>query len=569
MARAVAMRIVDGAGGGMADVFISYKSERRAAVEHLARILELNGYSVWFDYGLLSGQNFARQIEREIRAAKVVVVLWCGLSVDSEWVNGEARLASRLGKMIPVWIEDVDLPLEFNGADTINLKSWDGSPRSHMLDRLFEQIALKVGREQEPQIAGLKEFDKAWRRYGAPGLLSFALEKAIPEFEKPAGSDGSKDYGSQRERQISDEDGSRQAAAVHGKEHRRTSLVLITAAALACAALAGGGLFLWRPQQPSPALPGPTAGALSEKTTSQPPPVAVQPVENLPATIPATGNNVVENVPEIASAPPEAGASWSGPKFFRDCDICPVMATLPSARFLIGSPDGEAGHKSSEAPRREIAIRPGLSIGRSEVSFAEWDACVAAGGCRSWRPDDYGMGRGKSPVIFVSWDDATAFTAWLSAKTGATYRLPSEAEWEFAARGCLSGSCTNAIFAFGNEITPEKANYNWNIAYNGSPRRQPRRQTMAVDEGSPANAFGLLHVHGNVAEWVQDCVTANYDRLAGDGTAVVTGDCRSRMVRGGHWNDNPRELRAAARSFEEVVARTPFIGFRVVREAGR
>ena len=134
----------------MADVFISYKTERRNAAQHLSRILELNGFSVWFDYGLLSGADFGPQIERELRAAKAVVVLWCRLSHDSHWVLEEAHLAERLGTMTPVWLEPVELPLGFGRADTIDLSNWDGSPRSASLDRLLNEVGRRVGRDPVP-----------------------------------------------------------------------------------------------------------------------------------------------------------------------------------------------------------------------------------------------------------------------------------------------------------------------------------------------------------------------------------------------------------------------------------
>jgi hypothetical protein len=138
----------------MADVFISYRSDRRNAAQHLARIVELNGYSVWFDYGLLSGRDFGPQIEREIRAAKAVIVLWCSLSRESRWVLEEAELAERLGTLTPAWLERVDPPLGFARADTIDLTRWDGAPRSHTLDRLLMEVAHRVGRDPVPSVPG-------------------------------------------------------------------------------------------------------------------------------------------------------------------------------------------------------------------------------------------------------------------------------------------------------------------------------------------------------------------------------------------------------------------------------
>jgi hypothetical protein len=159
----------------LADVFISYKTERRNAAQHLSRVLELNAYSVWFDYGLLSGRDFGPQIEREIRAAKSVIVLWCSLSRDSRWVLEEAHLAERLGTLTPVWLEYVEPPLGFGRAETIDLSTWDGAPRSPQLNGLLNEIARRVGREPAPSYRGLSEYEQTWRRFGAPTLSRFAL----------------------------------------------------------------------------------------------------------------------------------------------------------------------------------------------------------------------------------------------------------------------------------------------------------------------------------------------------------------------------------------------------------
>jgi hypothetical protein len=168
----------------VADVFISYKSERRNAAQHLSRILELNGYSVWFDYGLFSGSDFGRQIEREIRAAKAVVVLWCSLSRESRWVLEEADLAIRLGTLTPAWLERVDPPLGFARVDTVDLTVWDGAPRNHLLDRFLNEIARRVGRDPVPSFRGLQAYEETWRSFGAPPLARFALTAPVAEREE-------------------------------------------------------------------------------------------------------------------------------------------------------------------------------------------------------------------------------------------------------------------------------------------------------------------------------------------------------------------------------------------------
>lgn len=169
----------------MADIFISYKSERRAAAEHLAEILADYGYSVWWDYGLISGRDFGAEIEKELRAAKAVIVLWCSMAVGSEWVREEAALAKRLDKIIPTTIEKIQLPLGFSLSQTLDLCDWDGAPRSNRLDRLLRDVGQLVGRPATPNLEGLERTERAWRRFGGPPLREFALTDAL-ERQLPA-----------------------------------------------------------------------------------------------------------------------------------------------------------------------------------------------------------------------------------------------------------------------------------------------------------------------------------------------------------------------------------------------
>lgn len=159
----------------MADVFISYKSERRPAARYLWKILEKYGYSAWFDYNLSPGEDFAARLERELASAKVCVVLWCEMAVTSRWVAKEAAEAQALGTYLPCWIQKAELPPNFAAADTINLIDWDGGPRSHALDRLLIDIGRRVGRPPAPNFEGLVDLDEDWRTLGSPSLARFAL----------------------------------------------------------------------------------------------------------------------------------------------------------------------------------------------------------------------------------------------------------------------------------------------------------------------------------------------------------------------------------------------------------
>ena len=249
--------------------------------------------------------------------------------------------------------------------------------------------------------------------------------------------------------------------------------------------------------------------------------------------------------------------------FFRECDICPVMAVVPSGSNLIGSPNDESGRSNNEGPQQPVTFRVPFAVGRSEVSFEEYIACINEGGCSPGLPNDYGWGYGKQPAIIISWNDARRYVEWLSKKTRAPYRLLSEAEWEYAARGCAQ-VCESTPFWFGSKISKARANYDWRYAYLGSPKADALRRTVPID-AAEANQFGLLHMHGNVSEWVEDCWQETLVGLPRDGAARTDGECSRRVVRGGSWSDEPKNLRAAARSWQVPEERRSQIGFRVAR----
>jgi formylglycine-generating enzyme required for sulfatase activity len=216
------------------------------------------------------------------------------------------------------------------------------------------------------------------------------------------------------------------------------------------------------------------------------------------------------------------------------------MVVLPAGRFLMGSPTGER-FRGAE-PLHEVVIAEPFAVGKYEITFDEWNACLADGGCGGYVPIDHGWGRGDRPVIQVHFDDALMYIAWLSQKTGRAYRLLSETEWEYAAR---AGTRTPA--SFGDTISSELANYDGRTGYDGGPTGEFRGQTLPVGSFEP-NAFGLYDMHGNVWEWVEDCWNDLYDEtMPNDGSAWLDGDCSGRVMRGGSWEDYSGELRSAAR----------------------
>ncbi|MBX9636898.1 SUMF1/EgtB/PvdO family nonheme iron enzyme [Nitrosomonas sp.] len=231
--------------------------------------------------------------------------------------------------------------------------------------------------------------------------------------------------------------------------------------------------------------------------------------------------------------------------------IEPEMVRIPPGKFLMGSADYD-----DEKPQHEVAIAYAFEISKYEVTFDEYDAFAKATNRKL--PDDYGWGRGKRPVINVSFDDAQAYLQWLSDKTGKQYRLPSEAEWEYAAR-----AGTQTVYWWGNDIGENNAN----CSGCGS-QWDSKKQTAPVGSFKP-NAFGLYDTAGNVWEWTQDCGHENYQNAPNNGSAWTDangGVCNRRVVRGGSWFDFPQYLRSAGRLRYYSVASNVGRGFRIARD---
>jgi formylglycine-generating enzyme required for sulfatase activity len=241
---------------------------------------------------------------------------------------------------------------------------------------------------------------------------------------------------------------------------------------------------------------------------------------------------------------------------FRDCWVCPEMVVVPAGTFTMGSPESEnLKTYVDEGPQHEVTIARPFAVGRLEVSYEEWDECVSHRACNhiaeieSW-------GRGRQPLSNVTWHDAQTYVAWLSKITSQTYRLLSEAEWEYAAR-----AGTTTPFSTGTTLTRADANIDdtWGVAPNKVGGYKP-------------NAFGLHDMHGNVSEWVEDCYnpgqTQFNDAYVGaptDGSASTTGVCNQRVLRGCWWQCGPFDSRSAKRWSWDPNGRLVNHGLRVAR----
>ena len=293
------------------------------------------------------------------------------------------------------------------------------------------------------------------------------------------------------------------------------------------------------------------------------------------APLPATATSGVFFRPELLSV-------------FRDCNNCPEMVALPTGSYTMGSPLSESGRGVDEGPQHEVEVRS-FALGSYEVTFREWDTCYVAGGC-SHKANDLGTprDRGKLPVVNVGWHDAQEYVNWLTDLTGKNYRLPSEAEWEYAAR---AGTTTR--FWFGDEATKTHMDFTYlpwferlqneeagtpldsksdsrgyEQLYEPSPQEisEEQRGRLSIVGSYPANPWGLHDMNGNVEEWVEDKYHESYnDTLpnASDSTAEVG---TYRVLRGGSYGQFPDNLRSASRESRPSNFRHGWVGFRVARD---
>ena len=432
--------------GPTADVFISYSRARSVEAAELASELADLGYEVWWDTSLLPTGSFGAEIDRQLDAAKAVIVIWSPESLRSKWVRSEASHGDRQDKLVnthtadPGVVAGIPKPLDLiHSVGLDNIRAIIGA-----LDRLG--VPRSRGTAPPPSVA-------------VPVSAADADSRLFAEVEKAASVDAYQFY-------------------LEEFPHGAHAPVV---------------RFKLRGKTPSPA-PAPESAPLRQGLV----------------------------LLDVCRGEPGTGKV----RWFKDLEIGPEMVVVPAGG----------------------AISAPIAIGRFALTFAEWDAAQAH---PEWqkhsaiaprKANDHGWGRGKQPVIDVSWHDATAYCAWLSKVTSKTCRLPAEAEWEYC---CRAGTTTE--FWWGDEISTSQANYDGNHTFSGGKKGEYRQRTVPVDSFE-ANPWGLYQVHGNVREW---CETAY--------------DASSRVLRGGSWDYVPFNLRSAVRSYFHPDVRNFNVGFRVAR----
>lgn len=421
----------------MSDIFVSYKREEQSTARKLAEALENEGWTVWWDPKLRAGERFDDVIEVALEESKCVVVMWSKLSVKSKYVRDEATYALNRNKIVPVKIEDVDLPFRFDTLHTPRLVGWDGSTNFPEFQTLLRDIAQIV------PLSTTRNQDRVKAQNRQPS-----------QRKKSKATDSKTDSANQ-----------------------------LTASALPRERQQPGMVFRDR---------------------------------------------------------------------LKDGSEGPEMVVVPAGEFQMGDVQGNG--RASEKPVHTVHITKPFAIGCYPITFAEYDQFASVMNTRL--PGDEGWGRGRQPVINVSWADGVKYTRWLSLETGKRYCLPSEAEWEYAAR-----AGTDTDYWWGTEIQTGMANFN------DSDSRWGGKQTSPV--GSfPANPFGVYDMAGNVWEWVEDCWHDTYDGAPTDGSVWEEKHVVQRVRRGGSWESIPDTLRSSYRTRYDADNSNYRLGFRLAQDLG-
>ncbi len=524
----------------MADIFFSYKREEHQKVEPIVHQLLNQGWSVFWDPDIEPGTpSWDALLERELIAAKSIVVAWSTLSANSHWVRTEAHYGRTQENLVPLTLDGV-IPVTFQLTQTLDLSDWKGEVPDQRIDSLVEGVrklagnppidtkiiaktdksetpepthsALSEEEEFEALMAG-PDLDKAesfLRRFGGSthGFIIKALIKKLEKEEAQAREE--------QEYQARLAEAQRIWAVLENLEDEEARSEFF--ARYCDAAMEASGC------------------------------INVQ-----------VGAGGAKDVARFFK-PGNGKKEW-----FKDHEHGPEMVVIPAGKFIMGSPSNEDGRSNNEGPQHEVTISNPFAVGRYAVTFDEWDA---AQNYKDWQevtgiepkwPDDKGWGRGKRPVINILWEDAQAYIKWLSAQTGKAYRLLSEAEWEYC---CRAGTTTP--FNWGLSISTDQANYNGNYTYGDGVKGEYRRQTVPVDHFS-SNPWGLYQMHGNVWEWVADHWHDNYEGAPIDGSVWQGGDASYRVLRGGSWFNYPQFLRSANRYRIQPDLRVNSIGFRLAR----
>ncbi len=491
-------------------LFVSHVSEDLAAAMQIVEELERRGVRCWIaPRDVRPGEPFDDEIANAIEDSRAMLLIFSERCNASEYIRREVTVAGESHKVV--------IPFRIENAE----------PKRGLRVRLSDLHWLDGFASREQAI------DELVRTFPA------ANDKAVPEAaaEQARRERGLTMIAANAPRERADEKPARgRSEALSAWPRQRIAVVAVSLIGVAVL----GAIGVWLVHSPSPVslAQGPAGGT--------PTPVA-------PAPVPVAATQIA-----ITALSLDREQALKPKDTFKECSNCPEMVVVPAGTFTMGSPLSEPKRTSEEGPQHMVTFARNFAVGRFELTFDQWEACVADGGCNGYKPDSQGWGRALRPVINVSWEDAKNYAAWLTKKTGKSYRLLSEAEREYVTR-----AGTTTPFWWGNSISTSQANYN-GAPYSGGAKGEYRGGTVPVDSFEP-NPWDLYQVHGNVYEWTEDCWHVNYQGAPPDGSFWSASDCSSHVIRGGSWDYEAEYLRSASRLGYATDTRADWLGFRVGR----
>ena len=567
----------------MSDIFLSYDSRDLERIKPLAAALSAQGWTVFYDRTIPPGKTWRQFIGKEIDACHCMIVAWSNYSISSNWVLEEADDGLKRKILVPCLLDDVRPPLGMRAIQATNLVGWHGDLKVPGFKALCSAISELIGAGKDQKVSVQYSGKPAIEH--VPNLVEVQPPKA--KFDKNAAL---KEHAGSNEGNVADiflsyarEDVGKAQLLAEALEKQgwsvfwdRTSIqigqdvdeVIEEAIEQARCMIVG-----WSQVSKKSDWVRGEATIGRERRILLPvlfeavsPPIAFRSLHtedfsnwqgesdkaeflNLCKAVARLAGKGQQPDPEPVSAP------ISSTMPFADITPRPKNARLPFEPEMIEIPAGTfqmGGNRyKSEQPIHTVTFAKPFKLGKYPVTFAEYDAYAEQTGCE--KPDDEDWGRDQRPVIHVSWQDAVDYASWLSEMTGKAYRLPSEAEWEYA---CRAGSTTE--FFWGNNIS-EAEEFAWFDDISHTEGTRPVCQLKP-------NPNGLYDITGNVWEWVQDDWHDNYQGAPNDGSAWKTGDTLRRVLRGGSIYRTPFRLRSADRFMHNVDYHDKITGFRLAQD---
>ncbi|WP_219988589.1 SUMF1/EgtB/PvdO family nonheme iron enzyme [Leucothrix pacifica] len=521
----------------MHDIFLSYSSQDRDRLTTLVDALEAQGWTVFWDHRAIKvADDWHKVIGTAIQQCTCVIVAWSENSVASTWVREEALIAKDRGVLYPIFIDQVPIPFGFTLLQAADFTRWNGDTNHQEFIGLKEQLSIRLNLQP---VVNLKPEPN-------PPLMPEPTPEAIPTPKLKIVPTKKTEPKPRSPKQSSAQPQPQKVSATGSNSKTSESNVKLLGGVIALAAVGFGGYQLF-------------SGGNNDARTS----TASSPV--------TTAKPVAESVKQVVAVAEKPSAKLP--------ENMPKMVLIPAGSFMMGCRDDkESGCQDDEKPAHTVNIKK-FYLAETEVTVAQFRAFVdeknykttaeQKGSCYSYDENGkWGDVKGNSwkklgfeqgdnhPVACVSHDDATAYVKWLSDKTGKAWRLPSEAEWEYAAR---AGTETN--YSWGKNIGSNNANCGANLCGDKFKYASPVASFSA-------NEYGLFDMHGNVWEWVEDKWHKDYNGAPNDGSAWVSGNSSSRVLRGGSWSRGPQGLRSAIRFDYTPDYRSNALGFRPAQSYG-